>query len=850
MLTAAVALAMSALLLLLLSCGARAEGELPTVFVTNDNCPDYTWGYTEEETRRAFADIVAGHLDEMTRTDGWPADLRDRYNMAVTQEALCFVERYPEREAELIRRVREGRVWISPFLCNSLWGFGSVEGFLRGFYPARRLEAEWGVDCFSYAEHIEQPAMPWGVPTLLAGCGVRWLSVPFYAYDSDFAHLQNPPVFDCEGPDGSRVRVVMDPYACNRWHYTRFRALRDDPGTFVRERLPHLKGRRPAYGSEAVLVSGTHGDISPDSGRQARELCEAIAKAAEALAGRVRVVNAILPDFCRALDVDDARHRFVRPLRGSFGHSWDSWPVSLARYVADMREAERRFLAAEALLVAAGVSGAAWERSQDKHRRGEWLLAMLSDHAWNGTDDENRHHNAELRRSWAAELLQVAGDLTAAGWQAMAADGDEVVRPHGAARGFAVFNPTSVPRSAPVSLPALDGIESARVGQSEVAVQRVHGYTEDRLCLLTPVLPGFSLLPVELLTSPPPSGPCALMTAEATLESPFYLLRVDPATGGLASLVHKATGAELVDAGSGHSLGQTSYHDGTDRPISDVHCRLTDEGPVLARIEATMLIGDAAVRNAWTLYADLDRVDLDVHVSKPPSTREQRLCHHFPVLRADARLHVETPAAVVRPYPKPDGDLLPGADPRFCPVQGLVDVSLPEGPGVTIAPLDSFLLRMDLGGLVFEALGNDQNHREIVQDQGGESEFIFRYRLQAHAAAYDGSRALAWSRAAAAPLLLTAAKLRPSIAPVSVDPSRAVTTCLKPAADGRGFIVRLWETKGAGGPVELHVADERRVMATDLVERDKGDLPMAAGVVSVPIRPLGLSAVRVVGADG
>ncbi|MFQ5810519.1 MAG: hypothetical protein ACE5JM_12960 [Armatimonadota bacterium] len=26
-----------------------------TICVTNDNCPDCTWGFTEEQTRRAFA---------------------------------------------------------------------------------------------------------------------------------------------------------------------------------------------------------------------------------------------------------------------------------------------------------------------------------------------------------------------------------------------------------------------------------------------------------------------------------------------------------------------------------------------------------------------------------------------------------------------------------------------------------------------------------------------------------------------------------------------------------------------------------------------------------------------------
>jgi len=210
--------------LLISALACAEEPALWTIYVANDNCPDYTWGLTETQTRKAFADVVRGHLDEMTRTDAQPHANRSRYNMAVTQEALCFVEHYPNRKDELIRRIREGRAYVSPYLCNSLWGFQSVESALRTFYPARRLEREWGI-AIDVAEHIEEPSLPWGVATLLAGCGIRWLSNPYYAYDSTFRGLKNPPLFIHEGPDGGRVRVIMDPWACNNHSYMQGKRL-------------------------------------------------------------------------------------------------------------------------------------------------------------------------------------------------------------------------------------------------------------------------------------------------------------------------------------------------------------------------------------------------------------------------------------------------------------------------------------------------------------------------------------------------------------------------------------------------------------------------------------------------
>ena len=180
----------------LLSLAAETPSPSPPwrVIIANDTCPDVTWGFTEAQTRQAFADLVAAHLDEMARTDAQPPDNRDHYNATAFIEIEAFLDKYPGRKDELVRRVREGRLGVSPFLCNSLWGWQSVEGALRAFYPARRFEREHGVR-FDVAEHIELPSLPWRMATLLAGCGIRWTSVPFLNYDTTFQGLQTPPLF-------------------------------------------------------------------------------------------------------------------------------------------------------------------------------------------------------------------------------------------------------------------------------------------------------------------------------------------------------------------------------------------------------------------------------------------------------------------------------------------------------------------------------------------------------------------------------------------------------------------------------------------------------------------------------
>jgi hypothetical protein len=856
-------IAVGFVLLLSGSVQAMETGEW-TLYITNDNCPDYTWGLTEEQTRQAFADLVRAHLDEMNRTDGLvganddsPVRAnRDRYNMAVTQEALCFVERCPERQAELLRRIKEGRIFVSPFLCNSLWAFHSTECALRVLYPARRLERDWGIP-MDVAEHIEEPSLPWGMASILAGAGIRWLSVPFYNYDSTFKQLQNPPLFLWEGPDGSRLRVIMDPWASNKASYAQGAAILRKPASIEKEWLPHYGGLGEVYPLRAILASGTHSDIAPRSGDQARGFADAIIKYNAGDGPHAKLVNATVPQFCEVADRLQAERPFLPTVRGCFGHSWDLWPVSLAKSVADMRQAERTYLAAETLLsIAACGRPEVREGTRQDRERAEWCWAMLSDHAWNGTGPQNKRHNAALRRKWSEEFANLGAKLMEQGWAAAGLTRDP--------QTITIFNSLSFPCRGLVRMTVPEDVHAVMAEGRSIPCQMVREGQERILYFTSPEVLAFSFRQLQLSSSQRGgAGTGGLSASAAGLEGPFYRLSIDPRTGGIATLIHRASGRDLCTAGSG-GLCQTVFFDGKEHTSENVKTEVVAEGPVLARMKVTGTVEGIEVVNLVTVYAELDQVDFDLRVHKPVTTKEQRLCQVFPVFSEGAELRIETPGAVIRPRPQPQGDLLPGADARRFAVQGFVDASVPDGTGVTIAPLDAFALRLDLGPvrarhaspLHFEALGNDQNYREVTQDQDGVTDFRFRYVLRGHTSGYRNAETIAWSRSVATPLASVPGRVREermNRPAIGLDPSRAIATCLKPAdGDGAGgFILRLWETAAVGArhaspvhPIRIGLTGYSKAVQTDLLERDQRELPITDGHIEAKVNPNGLSSIR------
>jgi alpha-mannosidase len=812
-----------------------------TIYITNDTCFDYTWALNEEESRQSAADLMLSHLDEMSRTDTQKPESRDCFNMPVTQQALCFIERYPERKAELVRRIKEDRVYVGPFLNNTLWGFQSVESAIRSFYPDRRLEKEWGIRT-DVADHIELPSLPWGVASILAGCGFRWLVIPFLNYDSTFSALQSPPLFTLEGPDGSRIRVVMDSWASLKAAYGQGATILKKPEIILDEWVPHYAQLGNSYPLRALLASGTHSDLSLTSSSQTEGFASDIIQYNKRPDAHPTLVNATFPQFCKVADkAEDAQH-FLPVIRGSFGHSWELWPVTLAKYVAALRVSEQSYLAAETLLALAALRHPeVLPASRSDRLQAEWNWTMLADHAWNGANDGNRIVNADLRRRWSEELGRLAESVWQQAWTALGL--------HASDHEVTIFNSLSIPRADLVRIPIPQEMNSVLSSGAELPSQVVKEDGDEILYFVSPKLSGFDTKTLQLQSAPKRAVKVnSLRATDTELESPYYRLRLDPATGGLASLVYKPSATELVVSNSGRTLGQLVFFDGKEHTLAAVKSEVEASGPVLARTRITGTVEGIEITTFITVYAGLDRVDFDTRIKKPVTAQEQRLTQIFPVTSPGSVERIEDMGAVIRFHPQPEGDLLPGADTRRAAVQDFVDVSLPQGPGVTLAPLEAFALRNDLDPVSFEILGNDQNYKEVTKDQNGATDFRFRFSLRAHPSGFSALEASAWSRGIRSPLIAVPGNLPEADAAhgLVLDSSRAISTCLKPADDPNlgGTILRIWEVAGKSGPLDLRVRGFRRAFQTDLLERNLRELHIVNGKIKVDLRGYGYGAVR------
>jgi Glycosyl hydrolases family 38 C-terminal beta sandwich domain len=805
------------------------------IYISHDCCNDFTWGNDEASTRDNLAEMLRAHLDAMTATDLEHPDERDHYTLTTFIEAVCFLEKYPDRKPELVRRALEGRLTLSPWLCNTLWGSMSVEGQLRAMSAARRLEIETGVP-INAGNHSEMPSLPLGAVTILAGAGVDWVCVPWLLYDTVYKTLDTPPVFGHLGPDGSRVNFIFDQYASARGLYIQGLKILQGPET-IPEWTTHYESLGDQYPMRAFFAAGTHHDLFPEVRHQVPDL-NAKLKAINALEGQkqgasVRLVNASLGRF-----VSEVGRPAVEklPLESrSFGISWEAWPVGLAKIMADARLAEREYYDNETLLAFATLPNQdqhsqEFEYTEAARKRGDDVIAMLGEHAWNGMDERSHRINQHLRRNWVGELRMLGETLRVRALRYVTLEVQDQMT---------LFNPLGHARGGIVRAPASSVNYSVSQDWTPLIQQTVlEGKTWTRVF----VAPEVSAFGVQALhrSNPLPTFPHGT-ASEHRAENTHFKLEFDRERSGLSSLVHRASGAELRVGP--RNIGETVWWAGREHPLRVTGHEVLAHGPVLTRIAQYASAPGLEITTLVTVYPAFDHVDLEVRIHKTQFERLERVTQVFPVGAADAIPVVQTPGALIRLALAPAGDLHPGADQSRIASDGFVQTTHPNGL-VSVANLESFLLRPDLEPLSFECLGNDQNAAEVSHDQGGERDFCFRYRLRFDPAGTPIGNVARWAAEFQHPLMLLEGAANFPAVQIQPDSTRTVSQALKPALDGRGLILRVWEVSGSGEPVQVNVRGFSSVSVCDLLERDLLTLEIGDDVVRVPIRGWGFAAIR------
>jgi alpha-mannosidase len=782
---------------------------------------DLAWLWPVAETRRKARRTFASVLG-----------LMDRYEDFVFNQSSAQLYRWIEDDDPTLfervkERVSEGRwepvggSWVEPD-CQ----IPSGESFARQLFYGqryfqdtfgRRCAVAWFPDTFGYSP---------GLPQLLRGAGLSG----FFTYKLNWNETNDFPhdLFEWEGIDGTSV--VAHTFENPGTDYNGDIAPRDLYGTWR-----NFVGKR--YHQESLFSFGW-GD---GGGGPSEQMLENFARLGD-FPAMPSLRMAHVDAFFASLPEDELP-RWVGELylelhRGTL--------TTQARVKKLNREAEHRLQEAEAFATLAARRGGAYPKEELEQHWKTVLLNQFHDILPGSSISEvYQDTHRELEDTVAATenlrdhaLLQLTQE-----------DGGPV-------SGAVVANATLHPKPLTAVLPdAGPGMVVAPDGEP-LPTQRV----AEGLLVHAPgrLVPGLGWTSVELQDKSPADS-SGLATPGVRVDGrgdgtsvENELLRVEiGADGGLRGVYDKVAGREVLE-GRGNQL--FAY---ADKPANwdawDVEAGYEAEGEELSAAESVSVVESGPLRAAvrverryrgstisqtYVLLAGSRRLDVQTRVQW--HERQVLLRALFPLRVRSHEATFETMYGVVK-RPTHRNTSWDGARFEVC-AHRFADLSEP-GYGVALlndgkyghSARDNVLgISLLRGPLYPDPLADEGEHR-------------FTYSLLPHQGDWTEAGVAGEAHSLNSPLILVEGGAEPAVfGLLEAEGVELALGALKPAEDGRGEILRLYEPHGARGKCTLRFASSpESVQRTNLLEEPEGTVEVSDGTVRLAVRPFEVVTLRI-----
>jgi alpha-mannosidase len=733
-----------------------------------------------------------------------------RFSWTLAGWPLAYVlgpQQDPARKVRIEQAVKEGAIACHAIPFSMHTETDDLEDLVRGLGFSSRLARRYGRPLPIGGKMTDVPCHSWVWPTLLEHAGVKFLQLGCND-TSGFVHV--PPLFWWAGPDGSRV-------LCN---YTRVYG----------SGLVPPRGWPSRNYLAMIMTYDNQGPPSPAD-------VEILRRQADKDLPGVRVHFSTLDDFARAVLAEKPELPVVRgDMPDTWIHGWLSMPIE-AKAAHNLRAREPALETLDTQLrlwgVATGTLAPALAEAYENSN-------LFSEHTFGPFGPNAGSWNSGTRRylygdAWKAAYARGAYKKYEGAFddkRAFARKADAIVRRELTARLDLLAR--SVKADGP-RVVVYNALPWPRSGVVEVAGKTLHatdvpanGYKAYAAADLKPI---------------------TATGSSSHLDTAFYKVSFDLKRGGIASLVEKTTGRELVDRSSEYSLGQflherfdnprmLAFHSAYGRPgyswpkgdlpentfyaaVTPHTWRITvqhTDAADIVTMTASETLGLAkAIETVFTLYHDGPAIDVQWRVTEKtpdPAPEGGWLC--FPFAVAEPRFLLGRLGGPIDPA----RDIVPGANRHyFCINTGLAIMGKDQA-GIGLCPIDSPCVSLGEPGLwkysldyvpkkptVFVNLYNNEWNTNFPEWQDGS--WTSLVRIWSNQGVDTGKNLTIPSWEARLPLLAafadsTGGSLPKTQAGLGVSRAGVLVTAFGPDPDGgSGTLLRVWEQKGTSGEVTV-----------------------------------------------
>ena len=863
-------------------------------------------GYTD--TIENVLNLYGGFYDDVLRfceeTEDWPEESKYRYTLEGTWSIQHFIENRPKEVFDKLGKyIKEGRIEIGALFGNEISALCSHEQLIRLMYPSFRLKRQYGSRILT-ASITDVPGLSWGLPTVLAGAGVKyffaglptyfeWGRSDIHTFWDESAILRHgrPDAFHWQGPDGETVLVYY------QGSYGFFKAV-TGPHTYkyVMDNLPGMLEAMEKQGTPFDVARYIHNGVDnypPDV---------KISHIVREWNSRWAYPKLIVATNSMFFEELEKQCGDVRTFRGELPHTdYVVGAISTAKETTINRITHDRLHSAEKFATVASLaSDYAYPAEKireaydnvllyDEHTWGkDYPAGKLQDWAWN----EKSHYSYK-----AAGLTQpiLSGSLD------RIANKIELKEQ---GRHIVVFNSLSFQRTDVVRVSRFDvkepfelidedtgqkvpyqivELDSPQAPVPYAAHRYGRGQFENKelfeLVFAAKDVPSFGYKTYRLEAKKKATGfSSSVVVGESSLENRFFKVALDSQTGAIESIYDKELSRDLVDKRAPHKLNQFVarwVQSGKKESPKKATIRKGQSSPVYGSlVVSSQGAGCPQLTQEIILYDKIKRIDFANRVLKD-STPLLEIYFAFPFnTQENPDFRFEGSNSVIKPL----RDQFPGSNSNYYAVQHWADVS--DGKiGVTLSCVDSHLL--EFGGL-WPCYVSQAHHgvtppgfgREFVKpseltkgymysfvlDSNFRTNFqpvqqgdmLFRYSIKTHQGGWKEGRCRDFGWAICNPLIGVQVNgkkegtLDRQMSFCQVDKTNVFLLTLKRAEDGDGIIVRLIETEGKDVTATLTLPHLtiKKAYRTNIVEENEGKATFTEHKITVPVKAFGITTIR------
>ena len=758
------------------------------------------------------------------KTADYPEGAQYKWNV----EVLWAIDGYlknasPEKKEAFLDAVRKGWIGLDALYGSELTGLQRPEELMHTAAFANRIEREYGIPVES-AMITDVPGYAWGIVPALVQNGVRYFSIgpnhmPHLAHGGyqvgfTFEAWGDVP-FYWESPSGKeRVLFWMTRHGYSWFHDWLLGKLRKSGGAPILKFLDELD--EEGYPYDLVQLRYTLADNGgPDTDMPdfVREWNEKYAYPKLQIATTIEMFR----DF-------EQRYGDKLPsYRGDLTPYWEDGAASSAVETAANRNAAEQLVQAEALwamLAPEKYPATAFDEA--------WTnVVLFSEHTWGSItsksdpDGDLAQSQWKVKQGFALDAARQAQALTA---QAATSSLGTTVRPLNA---FVVFNTTSWPRTELVKLPAEWKVQGRHIVGADGREAPSQLLSDGRLAFLAKNVPPFGALRFSLQKGEPKAMKKEARVKDNQLSNEIITVTVDEAAGSISSIIYE--GKNLADSENSFGFNEywyTGLNAANPQKSSNPKIRIKENGPLVASL---LVESDAPgaryLQREIELAAGQDLIRITNTVDKIKVLEDENVRFSFPFQIPESQARIDLAWAVMRP----ELDQLKGANKNFFCPQRWVDLSNTEG-GITWANLDAPLV--EIGGMYGQNWMSNMKSRPWIETYRPsnllfswvmnnawfvnykgyqEGDATFRYVLRPHHG-FESSEAKKFGIEQSQPLLPFPAtedqENVPSLFTLEGSPS-VIVTSLKPARDGNGWAIRLFNTTEQEAAVKLNWGDKK-----------------------------------------